>query len=502
MLTLTGFLRTAAAAAQTLQQTCGPLWPVAAPRAAAKGGSGRWSLARLRGHLLVDSCGDVVTRGLLAGTLAAACVLGVAGCGNGPPQGSDDSPGSGTLTVMLVDVLRKPVEGADVTLSVGSSERGKVTTTDGVVTFKDVPIGPYTLAVRADGFEPISMSGTLPRGGERQEHSLIRVDAWTIGPAIILGTRMVDRSASGDSLLFSVDVAVIAGKEPEPLETLTASDFSLAHFDCGWGGPRDCASDADGKAALGYGNYRIDGQARAFSLQPRSIRRPYLAGVVAERSGDASGWDIKARALQSFLAGLGAADAVGLASVQLEQGATTFTALGAFTRDGGFHLEAIDRLASTAIGQPSIEQVLPEAIHWITATSDFPDSEATLLWLSRGAGISLAERDQAVALALQAGLHVSAVTGIWTDGDLGELAMRTGGFVSRVDDVRQYGSVFGVMDQVLAGTLPYYRIEYRLTGEPGLFSPGGNVRVYMRIDVPAAFGTQPVYTSFDVGIPP
>lgn len=67
--------------------------------------------------------------------------------------------------------------------------------------------------------------------------------------------------------------------------------------------------------------------------------------------------------------------------------------------------------------------------------------------------------------------------------------------------MRQYGSVFGVADQVLAGTLPYYRIEYRLTGEPGLFSPGGNVRVFMRIDVPASFGTQPVYTSFDVAIP-
>jgi hypothetical protein len=223
--------------------------------------------------------------------------------------------------------------------------------------------------------------------------------------------------------------------------------------------------------------------------------------VAAERSGDGSDWNIKGPALKSYFGGKNSADAVGLASVQVEQGATTFNVLGPFASDGSPYLEAIDELSGPAGAQPSIAQVLPDAIRWTAATTDFPGNEATLLWLSTGDSISLAERDEAVALARQSGLHFSAVTGSWTGLELGELAMLTGGFVARIESMRQYESVFGVMDQVLSGTLPYYRIEYRLTGEAGLFSPGGNVRLYMRIDVPSSFGTQPVRTQFDVAIP-
>jgi len=405
------------------------------------------------------------------------------------------------LTVKLVDVHRTPVADITVTVAVGTSQRSKLSDADGVAIFDGVPVGPYTLTAKGDGFELLSVDGALSSRGERWELSLTRIDAWSYGPAIILGSQVIDRSVNGDSLVFSVDVAVIAGEAPEALETLTASDFSLDYFDCGWGGPRDCASDADGNAALGYGNYRIDGPARAFALHPGSSRHPYLAGVVAERSGDGSDWDVKAPALKSYFSGISATNAAGLASVQAEQDSTTFTALGPFTSDGSSYFEAIDGLSGPAGAQPSFVQALPEAISWVATTSDLPESEATLLWLSRGVYISLAERDEAVSLARQSGLHLSAVTGNWTDWELGELAMLTGGFVARIGDMRQYRSVFGVMDQLLAGAMPFYRIEYRLTGEPGLFSPAGNVRAYMRIEVPAKFGTQPVYTHFDVAIP-
>lgn len=489
-----------------IQQAEQPVSPPTALAIAARGGpSLRWH-ARLRRPLVIDSHGGSTRRRLLMALPAVLCVLGLIGCGGSgraaPPE-SAESRGFGTLTVKLIDVMREPIEGANVALFAGGVERANVTAANGVVAFERVPVGPYTLAASANGFEAVSVDGALSRSGEHRERelSLIRTDAWTVGPAIVLGTRVVDRTPSGDSLVFSVDVAVIAGEDPEPLETLTAADFTLARIDCGWGGPRDCASDANGNAALGYGSYGIDGPARAFALRPGSGRHPYLAGVVAERGGDASYWDVKASALKSFFSGLGANDAAGLASVQVEQDATTFTVLGPFTREGGLYLETIDGLAGPAGAQPSIAEVLPDAIRWTAATSDFADSEGTLLWLARGAYVSLSERDEAVTLARQSGLHVSAVTGIWSDSGLGELAMLTGGFVSRVDDMRQYRSVFGVIDQVLAGTLPHYQIEYRLTGEPGLFSPGGNVRVYMRIDVPASFGTQPVNTSFDVAIP-
>ena len=439
----------------------------------------------------------------VAAAWAVLCILGLVGCSgtntvgeSGPPQAPPQA--SKTVTVTVVDVLHQPVVGATVTMTAGSFQQSRVTSGDGSATFADVPNEPYTLNVVADGFEPLSLDRLT---SSSVGLSLTRTGAWAIGPAIILGTRMVDRSTSGDSLVFSVDVAVIAGKDPEPLQTLTASDFALTLFDCGWGGPRDCASDANGHAALGHGHFSIDGPARTFTLQPGSVRHPYLAGIVAERSGDGSEWGTKAPALKSFFAEPRAADVVGLASVQVEQGASTFTAIGQFTSDGVTYLDAIDGLAKPAGEQPSVAQALPDAVRWTAAAGDLSGRAATLLWLSRGTSMSLEERDEAVALMQQSGLRVSAITGHGTDWDLGELALRTGGFVSRVDDMRQYGSVFGVVDQVLAGTLPYYRIEYRLAGEPGLFSPGGNVRVFMRIDVPASFGTQPVYTSFDVAIP-
>lgn len=49
----------------------------------------------------------------------------------------------------LLDALRKPVEGATVTLTAGSSPRSDVSTADGVATFDGVPIGPDTLAAEA-----------------------------------------------------------------------------------------------------------------------------------------------------------------------------------------------------------------------------------------------------------------------------------------------------------------------------------------------------------------
>lgn len=432
--------------------------------------------------------------------LLAALALTACGGGSTPPS-SDASATSKTLTVELVDVLARPVEGATVILTVGSSQRSAVSAANGVATFDSVPFGAYSLTAKADGFEQLSVDGIWSLGSEGWRLSLTRIGAWAIGPAIILGTRMIDRSANRDSLVFTVDVAVITGEVPESLETLTASDFSLEYFDCGWGGPRDCASDADGDAALGYGSYGFDGPAKSFALHPGANRRPYLVGVAAQRSGDGSDWNIKGPALKSYFGGKNGADAVGLASVQVERGATTFNVLGPFASDGSPYLGAIDGLSSPAGAQPSIAQVLPDAIRWTAATTDFPGNEATLLWLSTGGSISLAERNEAVALARQSGLHFSAVTGSWDGLELGELAMLTGGFVARIEDLRQYGSVIGVMDRVLSGTLPYYRIEYRLTGEAGLFSPGGNVRLYMRIDVPTAFGTQPVRTQFDVAIP-
>ena len=81
------------------------------------------------------------------------------------------------------------------------------------------------------------------------------------------------------------------------------------------------------------------------------------------------------------------------------------------------------------------------------------------------------------------------------------MAMRTGGFVVELDDLRQYAIAFGTMDRVLAGEVPHYRMQFELTGDPGVFVPGGNVKVLMHVDLPAPVPNRGIYAAFDVAIP-
>jgi hypothetical protein len=81
------------------------------------------------------------------------------------------------------------------------------------------------------------------------------------------------------------------------------------------------------------------------------------------------------------------------------------------------------------------------------------------------------------------------------------MAVRTGGLVVELDDLRQYAIAFGSMDRILAGEVPHYRVQFELTGAPGVFVPGGNVKVLMHVDVPARVTNNGIYADIDVAIP-
>lgn len=440
---------------------------------------------------------------LKAGLLIAALLVLIAGCGEGGGGGEGGRklpPVSATLEVRVVNVLSKPIADALVTVDSDGLQHQATTPASGIVSFAGLRTGPTTMSISADGFESQSLPGDLVNGIQDWWITLESIGAWAIGRAIVLGTRTVDRAGDGSGLTFSVDVAVIAGENPEPLLTLTEADFRIYIIDCGWGGPRDCASDAAGNATAGWGVYSTDGRARAFGLQPASSRHPYVAGVLAERSGDGSEWDVKGPALGSFFTTLSGNDAVGLASVQVENRTTMLTVLGPFTSDGDMYLDAIDRLARPAGDPPLMQASLLESIRWTAAATarDFPGRDATLLVLSKPY-LSIAEIGEAVTLAQQSGVHISTVAG--ASYGLPEMAVRTGGFVAQMDDIRQFGMAFGAMDQILAGTVPFYRMQFQLTGVAGMFVPGGNVKVYMHIDVPTSVVSRGVHAQFDVAIP-
>jgi hypothetical protein len=437
-------------------------------------------------------------------------VVGV-GCGGGsgssgsnsqggPPPSAPPPPPTASLQVYVLNVLNEPIEGATVAVDVGGLHAQAITRADGSADFTDLPTGPANLSVSADGFESEAGASDLAIGQLRWNVMLRAIGAWAAGRAIVMGTEVLARANDGSRMTFAVDVAVVSGENPEPLETLTDADFRLLAYDCGWFGPRGCASDAAGNATAGGGAYSLDGLTRAFELRPAPGRQPYLVGVLAQRSGSGTEWGIKGPALESFFETLGGNDAIGLASVQVENGTATLTAIGPFTNDGSMYLGAIEALGNPAGDPPSLEASLLDSIRWTAAArdSDFPGRDATVLALS-ATGLSVEEIDDAVALARLSNVHISVI-GEWSWG-LPEIAVRTGGFVVELDDLRQYAIAFGTMDRVLGGEVPYYRMQFELMGAPGVFVQGGNVKVPLHIDLPAPVPNGGIYADLDVAIP-
>lgn len=433
--------------------------------------------------------------------LLTAIALAAGGCGggNGGTASGGGSASAAVVEIQVVDVNGTPIVGSVVTVTAGGVQRQTTTSADGSARLRDLPTGDAAVAVTAAGFESTTWNSALGGGSVSWGVTLNATGAWAVGRAVVLGTRMIERASDGSAMTFSVDLAVL-GENSEALQTLTSSDFTVQAIDCGWGGPRDCASDAAGNATGSGGNFSPAGPAQSFSLQPPSVRHPYLVGVLAERSTEVTDWDARVPALKSFFATLGGNDSASLASVQTEDRAATLTVLGPFTGDGRTYLDAIDQLARPAGSPPAILESLLESIRRVAAagTGQIPGEERTVLVLATP-WMSTSDIDAVTALARQSGVRISTV--VRDNYGFPEMAVRTGGFVANVDDPRQLGMVFGAMDRLLAGTVPYYRMQFRVVGSAGTFVSGGNAKVRLRIHVPTSIPSNGVFTSLDVAIP-
>ena len=433
--------------------------------------------------------------------LVAALGAGLSGCSGGGGDGGSPDSSAAVLEIRTTDVNGLPIGGAVVSVAAGKAQRQATTGADGSAKFLDLPPGEARMSVTAVGFE--SEAGSIQlQGGSRPTNwgvTLRATGAWAVGRAVVLGTRMIERAADGSAMTFSVDLAVI-GENSEPIQTLTSSDFSVYDIDCGWGGPRDCASDATGSATGSGGNFRPDGPAQSFSLQPPSVRRPYLVGVLAERSTAVTDWNARVPALRAFFTMLGGNDSASLASVQTEARGVTLTVLGPFTSDGRTYLDAIDQLATPAGNEPAMLESLLESIRRTAAagSGQSPGVERTVLVLATP-WMSISDINTTTALARQLGVRISTV--VRDNYGFPEMAVRTGGFAVDIGDPRQLGMVFGAMDRLLAGTTPFYRMQFRLAGSPGTFVSGGNAKVRMKVHVPASIPNNGVHTALDVAIP-
>jgi hypothetical protein len=430
--------------------------------------------------------------------VALLVALGMAACDSRPsvPSGISDAPPATVFALRVTDVTGTPIPGALVTITNGSALFQAQADDRGVAALAGAPSGDVTMSVAATQFESITFATRLPGGV--QGLSLRAVGEWAVGRAISLGARMIERAADGSTLTFSVDVAVV-GATSEAIENLTGADFELPVIDCGWGGPRDCASDAAGNATAGGGQFGADGGAQAFGLQPPSARRPYLVGVLAERSEAIGDWRARNSALKSFFGMLGGNDRASLAAFESIGGMTTLTVLGPFTDDGRSYFDAIDGLFAPEADPPAIVPSLSESIRRAAAARDaaLTPLDASVLVVARSF-LTVSEIDAVTALAQQLDVRVS--TAGYDDFGLPEVAVRTGGFVAQYQDPRQLEMLFGAMDSLLAGTLPYYRLQFRIKGAPGVFVAGGNAKVRLRVRVPTTLPSNGSFISFDVPI--
>lgn len=442
--------------------------------------------------------------GLRGRWLAALACLGagmLTGCGgsssNDTGRPDDPIPDSVTFDIRVADVTGKPIAGADVAVTGGEQQFQATTNGRGVASFADVPSGDGTIVVSAAGFDVATLDWWFG-GNDPIDIALYASRAWAVGLPIVLGTRVVEVAENRGSMTFELDLAII-GDGAEPVETLAGDDLTLNTIDCGWGGPRDCISDAAGNHK---GNYSGNSPMLSFGLMPPSQRHAYRVGVLAERSRSVADWEHRVPALKSFFTTLGGNDAVSLASVQTGDDGTTLSILGPYTNDGSSYLEAIDGLALPAGDTPDLQ---PSLLDWIREAAksepgETPGAVRSVL-VAATPWMTVEEIAEATALARESGVQISIVTGPKYGYGLPEMAVRSGGFVTILSDPRQLGLVFGTADRLLAGDMPFYRIAFRLDSGPGVFESGGNAKIYMRVRVPTSIPHNGVHMTFDVAIP-
>jgi hypothetical protein len=442
--------------------------------------------------------------------LLACGLLLLVGCGGGGASGTNPNaapaanapPGSNVPAnerLMVHDVNGAPIEGAVVVISDGATTIQATTGADGYVAFGKIPEslgGWVTMTISASGFETDQFeTKVLPTLGVTS-YTMRAIGAWSIGRAMVLGTDMVERSDDGSTMIFSVDLALIDANS-DPIETLTSPDFSLDYIDCGWGGPRDCASDAAGNATH---NWRVpEGGAIGFELHPAGAPLPYMLAVLVERSAEVNDWSERGPALRSLFAGIGGNDVANLASVETLNGVTKLTRLGPFTSDGSIFFPAIDELARPAGDAPVLLPGIETSIERLANAEGFglPEAQRTVLVLS-SQWTTVADVDAVTAAARAAGVHISTVAA-YSYG-LPEMAARTGGFAAEITDPRALGMVFRALDRVLSGTMPFYRMQFRLEGQPGTFVAGGNAKIWLRTAVPASMPSTGVVAQVNVAL--
>ena len=388
-----------------------------------------------------------------------------------PPPPTDPPPAqTGTLEVRVTDPDGNPVPYAQVNVN-APADSGTWTSSYsdglGIAVFSSLPIG--SVSAFASGWPSHYSSDQVEvqiATGTRTNLSLTIAPVYA-GTAIVLATRHISSVPDGSEIEFEADIAVV-DPSGQPITGLDASHVTLPPSDCGDWDPLCIVDDAGQEA----GRWTpVTGAPSAFEWRPGSTESVYAAGLLVDQ-GTYIGlerWDPgRKTAIVEFLDSFDPANSVALAEFSQPLGQTfAVRYLSHFVGDynGRFVSEfAALRNAALSIdrrvgGSSPVDLAVPEML----GTMDWwaPPQARELVLVAPGGP---AWDNQWVQTVVDASEFWGTPVNLIGQGGPAAVAAvaRSGGalFIARFP--AQMRTAFRSLDAVLSGSMPFYRMRFRL----------------------------------------
>jgi hypothetical protein len=446
---------------------------------------------------------------------AAAALVALTACGGGGGKSAANPPQTaeplGLVQVQVSDRFGAAVPGALV-----SGPRGESMTTEAGTAFvvTDSPNASANVRVTNDAFVPkTKMVTSVPGQVSAVPIILQRATSPAGGSLASRSGVLATLDSTRRSLTFEVELVVVDG-ESQPIDNLTAADFSL----------RPCVPDpASDRFECVRGSVATDDVAYvATTPNPISLTRipgmparPFASGLLIDQSGSIADTDptgARLFASKVFVEALSGDDQVLLAAFaggpSSRLPGVPLSVFGGFRPAGqtGDYIAALDSLARQVGGStPLYDSVDLLRQQWF-AVAPAPGLGKAIVVFTDGddthCGGQLAcgeRRSQSIQGALQDDVRIFTV-GLTKDVDiaaLGELANETGGAMLYADNVKQLLPLYGSVGRLMSLSLPTYRLSWTVHADAaGAFQPGQALLGRVQVSV----GSNSFEVPFVVGI--
>lgn len=405
---------------------------------------------------------------LLLSGLMAACG-GDSGGGMPAPASGGGSPppdpppvSTGSLEVLVTDPDGAPVPYVQVNVN-APADSGTWTTSysdgSGIAVFSALPTG--AVSAFASGWPSYYSSDQVQvqiETGIRAAIGLTIAPRYA-GTAVFLGARQISSSPDGSEVELEADIALV---DPlgQAVTGIDASQVTLPWWDCGDWYPL-CIVYDDGNDAGHW--IPVTGTPSAFEWLPGSAPSAYAAGLLVAQGGSVAleRWDPgRKEAIVEFLDSFDPANSVALAEFRWLPGqdfAVRYN--GGFVSDAGELRDAALTLDRRVGGISPIDQAVPDMLgmtDWLAP----PQSPHLVVVHAAWQDWTVPAVESAVAASEEWGIPVNVIAPGYFQA--ASVVARTGGALLIAGFPAQMRTAFRALDSVLSGSMPFYRVRFRL----------------------------------------